>query len=144
MNAHGTHLVSDNTIKSSWSCSLVSSLYWWVYCAKRGDLWCRAPAHGCMLTRSITGWLLCAGSLGLAACCIIQAFEATHTLPLALCIGGGWGGVGPGGGATIFVCLVTNVKQGFQCKHTRCSITSPITLWSTELSWGPMSNRVPS
>ena len=71
-----------------------------MYCAKRGDLWCRAPAHGCMLTRSITGWLLCAGSLGLAACCIIQAFEATHTLPLALCIDGGWGGVGwaPGEG----------------------------------------------
>ena len=53
-----------------------------------------------MLTRSITGWLLCAGSPGLAARCIIQAFEATHTLPLALCIGGGWGGVGwaPGEG----------------------------------------------
>ena len=55
-----------------------------------------------MLTRSITGVALCAGSPGLLGWCIIHAFE-----PLCMsglhCIAAGKGWWAPGGGATIWV-----------------------------------------
>ena len=94
---------------------------------------------GCMLTRSITGVALCAGSPGLLGWCIIRAFEPTHTSTLyvrrALYTRGDWGKGwwARGGGATIWVpaclpgCMGANVKQTFQWTHTsQCSAVSTL------------------
>ena len=93
---------------------------------------------GCMLTRSITGVALCAGSPGLLGWCIIRAFEPTHTSTLYVrrALYRGWGlgkgVVGPGArgdnmGACLPGCLGANVKQTFQSTHTsQCSAVSTL------------------
>ena len=108
---------------------------------------------GCMLTRSITGVALCAGSPGLLGWWIIRAFEPTHTSTLyvrrALYSRGDWGrGGGPGGEGRQYGCLPAWVQTSNRLfnRHThRSAVLSPL---SSEALRGVhrtlMSNRVSS